>query len=155
MWVPNLYSLRWSRNRAIFWSILGKASRDDSMKMRLSKSSGDDIMTMFMSKSPDVDSMAMCLLVCRINDTVTVHDEDCVRRRATSVANNKLRNFRPPLKERGWVWVSTHIWANFHTIFKSFSILDDFSVQTCPSVSTHLYSPAFLKWEIAQFIVRY
>ena len=23
---------------------------------------------------------------------------------------------------------------------------DDFSVQTCPSVSTHLYSSAFLKW---------
>jgi len=23
MWVPNLYSLRWSRNRAIFWSMLG------------------------------------------------------------------------------------------------------------------------------------
>ena len=45
------------------------------------------------------------------------------------VANNKLRNFD----------------------------LDEFSVQNCPSVSTHSYSSTFFKWgpEIAQYMVRH
>ena len=32
-----------------------------------------------------------------------------------SVSTKQLRNFRPPLKERGRVCVSTNHWANFHT----------------------------------------
>ena len=50
----------------------------------------------------------------------------------------------------------SHLGNYAHGLSMSFDI-DEFSVQNCPSVSTHSYSSAFLKWgpEIAQFIVRY